>query len=199
MHLKTCFREHCQVVTTSMSYSLQQGASALLPVSLLPPFFYPVWNSTIVALNPPHQVNTPWGTWCTVCLEAATTTTAAVGEEATAAACWERPCQMTPSQLSAALCMRSSQRTWRTLRPWGTLAALRSSSASPGAKETSKPNGKIIVEWKKKTVKWNERWEDGPGLNQSSTAQMWSYISKCLIWFVSIFQVSFEASLTQLT
>lgn len=103
-----------------------------------------------LSLLTPHQVNTPWGTWCTVCLEAATTTTAAVGEEATATACWERPCQMTPSQLSAALCMRSSQRTWRTLRPWGTLAALRSSLASPGAKETSKPNGKIIVEWKKK-------------------------------------------------
>lgn len=99
------------------------------------------------------KVNMPWGTWCTVCLEAATTTTAVVGEEAeevaptATAGWWGRPCRMTPSRLSAARCMRSSPRTWRTPKPWGTLAASRSSLASPAARETSKPNGKTMPCW----------------------------------------------------
>lgn len=161
-------RLHCRHVASSPAGGL--GSSTFQPSI---PLLLSSLNSAIVTLNPPGQVNMPWGTWCTVCLEEATTTTAAVGEEATLPACWERPCQMTPSQLSAALCMRSSLRTWRTLRPCGTLGALRSSLALPGAKETSKPNGKIIVEWKK-DIGWNDekRSGDGFGLNHSPTVQM---------------------------
>lgn len=108
----------------------------LCTIYILPPHYHYL---------PPWQVNTPWGTWYTVCLEAATTTAAAMVEEegeATQTAWWESLCQMTRSQLSAAHCMRSLPRTWRTPRPWGTLVALRSSLALPAAKETSKWSGR---------------------------------------------------------
>lgn len=182
-HLQTSSLPPCRVVSSISTFQLSI------------PFLLSSLNSAIVTLNPPRQVNTPWGTWCTVCLEAATTTTAAVGEEATPTACWERPCQMTPSQLSAALCMRSSLRTWRTLRPCGTLGALRSSLASPVAKETSKPNGKNIIEWKKniRMKRWEKirRWVWAQSQPHSANVKL-----EFLIWLVSISQVRFESSLT---
>lgn len=121
----------------SPSLSLHHKNAHFLPVSLI--------SRTLPSLFTPWQVNMPWGTWCTVCPEAATTTTAAEREEAeaTPAAWWGRPCRTTPSQQSAARCTRSSPRTWRTPRPWGTPVASRSSSASPAARETSKQNGKM--------------------------------------------------------
>lgn len=49
-----------------------------------------------------------------------------------------RPCRMTRWQPSAAPYMKWSPRTWRTPRPYGMPAALRSWLASPKAKEISK-------------------------------------------------------------
>lgn len=133
-----------------------------LPIST---FFQPIKSLTfILLLHPPFppcpQVSTPWGTWFTVCQEAATTTIAAVVEEAqTAAVWWGRPCRTTPSPLSAAHCMRSSPRIWRTPRPWGTPVASRSSSALHAAKETSKRSGKVLLVWNKHLLFcYKEQW-----------------------------------------
>lgn len=68
----------------------------------------------------------PWGIWSTDC-QALTTATAQRA----------RPCLMTPLLPFAALCMKSSLKTWRMPRPYETQAALRNWLAYLRVKETS--------------------------------------------------------------
>lgn len=72
------------------------------------------------------KASMPWGIWSTDC-QALTTATA---QQA-------RPCLMTPLLPFAALCMKSSLKTWRMPRPYETQAALRNWLAYLRVKETS--------------------------------------------------------------
>ena len=96
------------------------SSSVLTAFQLFPSFSFP-------------KANTPCETW-------------SIGFQAgiTAATQRARPCRMTRWQPCAAPCTRWSPKTWRMPRPYGTLAASRSWSASPKAKETSKSDGDFL-------------------------------------------------------
>ena len=80
------------------------------------------------------KANTPCETW---------STGFQVGTTATIRRA--RPCRTTRWRPCAAPFTRWSPRTWRTPRPYGTLGASRSWSASPKAKETSKSGSDLLM------------------------------------------------------